>query len=79
MHAQTGFVSQEHYAQGNTKKWVGGTAAVQRVTLAIMCGGHSLQSKVDPRSKPAYGGWTAVAQNMEMIGQALGVRFVTSL
>ena len=46
MHAQTGFVPQEHCAQGNTKKWLGGTAAVQRVTLA----------KVDPRSKPAYGG-----------------------
>ena len=38
------------------KKWLGGTAAVQRVTLANMFGAHSLQSKVDPRSKPAYGG-----------------------
>ena len=56
MHAQTGFVPQKHYAQGNTKKWLGGTAAVQRVTLAYMFAAHSLQSKVDPRSKPAYGG-----------------------
>ena len=79
MHAQTGFVPQEHYAQGNTKNgWVE-LLRFSALRWQTCLGRTHCKAKLIHGASPRTVGWTAVAQNIEMIGQALGVRFVTSL